>query len=244
MTLRSSRTLPGQSWAMSAAMRVLGQHGPLGPGRREPGEEVLAQERDVLAALAQGRRRDRHDVEPEVEILAELALLDLAAQILAGRRDDAQVDLDRLVAADAAELALLEHAQELGLEIERQLAELVEEHGAVRLASSNAPWRAATAPVNAPFSWPNSSLSISVPATAPQSTTMNGCSRRGDSCVQGPRDHVLAGAGLALDQHRGVGRRDALDQAEDLAHRDATARPSRRAPPSRTAGSRCAPRTA
>ena len=50
-----------------------------------------------------------------------------------------------------------------------------------RDASSNAPWRAATAPVNAPFSWPNSSLSISVPATAPQSTTMNGAPLRGDS---------------------------------------------------------------
>ena len=35
-----------------------------------------------------------------------------------------------LRAADPAELALLEHAQQLGLEVERQLAELVEEHGA------------------------------------------------------------------------------------------------------------------
>ena len=33
-------------------------------------------------------------------------------------------------AADPAELALLEDPQELGLEIERQLAQLVEEHGA------------------------------------------------------------------------------------------------------------------
>ena len=37
--------------------------------------------------------------------------------------------------------------------------------------------------------------------------------------VQGARDHVLAGAGLALDEHGRVGRRDLLDQAEDLAHR-------------------------
>ena len=32
------------------------------------------------------------------------------------------------------------------------------------------------------------------------------------------RDQLLAGAGLALEQHGGLGRRDALEQAEDLAH--------------------------
>ena len=44
-------------------------------------------------------------------------------------------------------------------------------------ASSKAPWRVLVAPVKAPFSWPKSSLSISVLAIAPQSTTMNGPSR-------------------------------------------------------------------
>ncbi len=48
-------------------------------------------------------------------------------------------------------------------------------------ASSNAPARALVAPVNAPFSCPNSSLSISVPTTAAQSTTMYGAGARGDS---------------------------------------------------------------
>ena len=86
-------------------------------------------------------------------------------------------------------------------------------------ASSNAPWRAVTAPVNAPFSWPNSSLSISVPATAPQSTTTNGLSGARRQLVERARDHLLAGAGLALDEHGRVGRRDPLEQAEDLAHR-------------------------
>jgi hypothetical protein len=75
---------------------------------------------------------DRHDVQAEVQVLAELALLDLAAQILPGRRDHPQVDLLGLGAADPAQLALLEHPQELGLEIERQLAEFVEEHRAAR----------------------------------------------------------------------------------------------------------------
>ena len=45
-------------------------------------------------------------------------------------------------------------------------------------ASSKRPRRAATAPVNAPFSWPNSSLSIRLPGTAAQLTATNGPSAR------------------------------------------------------------------
>ena len=47
-----------------------------------------------------------------------------------GRGDQADVDPDRLGAADAHELALLEHAQQLDLHLERQLADLVEEQRA------------------------------------------------------------------------------------------------------------------
>ncbi len=46
-------------------------------------------------------------------------------------------------------------------------------------ASSNRPMRRSAAPVNAPFSWPNSSLSISDSGSAPAFTAMNGFPRRG-----------------------------------------------------------------
>ena len=67
-----------------------------------------------------------------------------------------------LTAADAQHLARLEHAQQLGLHRQRQLADLVEEHGAAVGASRAGRAWSASAPVNAPFSWPNSSLSSSV----------------------------------------------------------------------------------
>ena len=47
-------------------------------------------------------------------------------------------------------------------------------------AASNIPWWARTAPVNAPFSWPNSSLSMSASGMAPQLTTTSGLSARGE----------------------------------------------------------------
>ena len=86
--------------------------------------------RDVLAALAQRRQLDVDDREAEVEVLAEVARLDLLHQVAVGGGDHPHVDLDDVVAADAPHLAVLQHAQELGLQVQPQLAELVEEDGA------------------------------------------------------------------------------------------------------------------
>ena len=67
------------------------------------------------------------DVEAIEEILAEAARADLLAEILVRRGDDADVAFQRAVVADRRALALLEEAEELDLERERQLADLVEE---------------------------------------------------------------------------------------------------------------------
>jgi hypothetical protein len=53
--------------------------------------------------------------------------------------------------ADALERALLQHAEQLGLQLERDLRDLVEEQRAVAGELENRPGRSATAPVNAPF---------------------------------------------------------------------------------------------
>ena len=83
-----------------------------------------------LGPLAQRRQRDREDVEPVVEILAELALGDQRLEVAVRGRDDPHVDLDGLAAADPLELALLQHAQQLDLHVERQVADLVEKQRA------------------------------------------------------------------------------------------------------------------
>ena len=51
-------------------------------------------------------------------------------QVAVGRGDDAHVDLQRRRAADALEALLLERAQDLGLQRQRQVADLVEEQRA------------------------------------------------------------------------------------------------------------------
>ena len=85
-------------------------------------------------------------------------------------------------------------------------------------ASANAPLRSVIAPVNEPLTWPNSALSISSRGTEPQSNTTNGPSLRVRVVVDLLGDQLLAGAGLALDQHGGVGGGDVLQQLEQLAH--------------------------
>jgi hypothetical protein len=73
---------------------------------------VVRQGQDVVDALAQRRQPQRNDVQAVVEIFAEAAVGDALAQVGVGGGDDAHVDLDDLLAAEALDLTLLKHAPE------------------------------------------------------------------------------------------------------------------------------------
>ena len=125
-------------------------------------------------------------------------------------------------AADAPRLPGLEGAEELGLELERELADLVdEERAAVGLFEEAR--RATCAPVKAPFTKPKSSASRSVGATAPQSKTTNGPPLRGALIVDAAGEELLAGAGFAEQEDGLLGGGGALEPREEGAHRDAGA---------------------
>src|SRR5262249_31865400 len=102
----------------------------LAAGRDRVGEEGRGQARYGVAPLAQRQHVQRDAVHAEEEVLAELAARDLVAEVAVRRRDEADVEVDRLDAADAVDGPGLEHAQDLGLEPGRRLADLVEEDGA------------------------------------------------------------------------------------------------------------------
>src|SRR5205085_2879012 len=98
--------------------------------RRRRADDLLVkmrgEQRDVLAAIAQRRQLEAHDVEPIEEVRAERAAVDRLAQIAVCGGDQANVELDRAGSADAAYRTLLERAQQLRLHVDRQLADLVE----------------------------------------------------------------------------------------------------------------------
>src|SRR6185369_13491715 len=96
----------------------------------ELGDERLYQQRQIFLALAQRRQPERKYVEPVVEILAQLALLDRGGRIDIGRGNHAHVDGLLHPSSEAAEAAFLEHAQQLDLRGRRHLADLVEEQRA------------------------------------------------------------------------------------------------------------------
>jgi hypothetical protein len=85
------------------------------------------QNRDVTDALAQGRGKDREDFEAVVEIAAEFLVGDHFGEVAIGGGDQAHVHRNGTIAAEALDLALLQGAQQLGLQVERQLADFVEE---------------------------------------------------------------------------------------------------------------------
>src|SRR6185312_16751986 len=96
--------------------------------------EMLCERGDVLRPLAQCGDAQIDDVEPEVEVLAEIALARLLLEVAVGGGDEADIDLDRLAAADPVDLALLDGAQQLRLEAGVHLAHLVEQQRpAIRL---------------------------------------------------------------------------------------------------------------
>ena len=86
------------------------------------------------------------------------------------------------------------------------------------LASSNRPTLSRSAPVNAPLTWPNSSLSSRLGDRAAQWTLTNGRPARGLVVVDRLGEQLLAGAALAADQHRGRAGGDLAHLLQELAH--------------------------
>ena len=75
-------------------------------------------------------------------------------------------------------------------------------------AAATFPSVAATAPVNAPLTWPNSSLSSSSAPRLGQLTVTNGPERPPAPGMDRPSQDPLARPALSPDQHHGIGRRD------------------------------------
>ena len=144
------------------------------------------------------------------------------AQIDVGRGDDADVDLDRLDAAEAHELALLDDAQQLGLGLERDVADLVEEDRALVGQLEQPLLRVDRAGERAL----HVAEEVRLEQVRRQVAGVDGDERLVGArrvLVQRPRHQLLAGAALAVDQDRRPAWRRLDDQVEDLAHARAAA---------------------
>ena len=93
-------------------------------GEAQPGadliQELLRQGQDSLTSSPEGRNPEADDREPEEQILPERASLHIRGEIGGTGREHAHVDGYGLLRSQGLDLALLENAQELALDIGRQ----------------------------------------------------------------------------------------------------------------------------
>src|SRR5881397_4144984 len=180
-------------------------------------QEVVDQEGDVLAPLGERRDGELDDAQAIVEVLAEAAGAYGALEVLVGGRDEAHVDPDRQVAADALELLLLDGAQELRLRLERHVAHLVEEE------------RAAVRRLELPLAPRDRARERALLVAEELALDQLLAERRTvhlDQRLRAPRapvvervrDQLLAGTAPAADQHGHVGVGDLVDGLEEPAH--------------------------
>src|SRR5262249_639896 len=143
-------------------------------------------------------------------------------EIAVRRGDDAHIHPHRLGSADALELRLLEDAEERGLGLGRELADLVEEERAlVRELEASDPARVRAGGGAALVAEELALDEVERDRAAIDPDHRAGAARA--QRVDRVRDELLPGAGLADEEHGGVGRSDPLDVLEDAPDRRALA---------------------
>ena len=150
------------------------------------------------------------DVEAIEQVLAERPVADRLLEVAVGGGDDADVDLDRLRAAEALDDAFLEDAQQLDLHLARQVADLVEKERrlvggfeAADLARQRAGVGAALAAEQLAFDERGGDRRAVDADHRPLTA--------GAQIVDGLGEDLFAGAGLAEQQDGGGCRRDLFD---------------------------------
>ena len=89
-------------------------------------QEMVQQRRNVLRTLAQRGQVDPHDVQAMIEVAAEFSQPDHVRQVLVRSGQKARIDLHRHRLAHGHYFMLLQHAEELGLQGKRKLADFIE----------------------------------------------------------------------------------------------------------------------
>ncbi len=105
------------------------------PHRRLNGGPALSQkpanqQRDVIAPLAQSGELHSGNADAIQQVGAESLSCDICGQVVMGRCDDAQIDTARCRFSEARDFSFLKDAQETGLHVHRDVADLVQKYRA------------------------------------------------------------------------------------------------------------------
>src|SRR5438552_8614131 len=190
--------------------------------RRHAFEEVYGKQTDVVPALAQRRDPDRKDAQAIQEVLPEGAGAHGLIEVAVRGRDDPHVDRAARVAADRSHLAVLEDAKQLCLDGRSCFPDLVEkERTAVRFREETS---------MRPIGSAERAAHVAEERGLEQGFRKRGAvlGEKRSACprpvvVDRTREELLAGPGLALEQHAGARLRGALGEEERVLDRRALA---------------------
>jgi hypothetical protein len=93
-------------------------------------EQGLGERQNIRAAVAEGERLERENIQAKEQVFAEISSFYAGGKIDIRKGDDSGFDAQGFVAAEALKDALLQNAQELALRSGRQGGNFVEHDGA------------------------------------------------------------------------------------------------------------------
>ena len=177
---------------------------------------MVGELQDVLRAFAQGGHPEIDDVEAVEQVLPEVPLRTSSARL---RLDVAMMRMSTGTGLPPPTRSITRSwMARRSLACRRtSISEISSSSRVPPVASSNLPMRRATAPVKAPFSWPNSS-------DFERGVRDGGAVDRDERLVRGSTrvhvagDDLLADAALAGDQDGGLGPGDLVGQAHHALH--------------------------
>jgi len=180
-------------------------------------EELLHERGNVLGAFSKRWQVDLNDAHTVVEVFTKCAVVDHLAEVAIRRGDDTHVDGDHARATDALHLPRFEHAQELGLKADVELADLIQEQRAAighleapLLAVGGASERAAFVTEQYAFD----EIGRDGAAVLNDERSLRAFGR----AMNGAGDELLAGAGFPANEHGQVGCSNLLENRKNLAH--------------------------
>src|SRR5438128_619716 len=204
--MMSGKALPGGSGEGA---------GPFVEGKGEVLQKIFGQQEHILAAFAQGREAHLDDVEPVEQVLAELVLGNRLDDITVGGCQQPDLNTQFLGAADAGECAVLQEAEELGLERTAHIGNFIQENRATIGFFDPARLLSERAGESASFMAKELAFEQGFRDGGAVDPDIVGLAATAET-VEGAGYQLFAGAALAENQNSGVSRRDGLNKLAQI----------------------------
>src|SRR6185436_13352997 len=188
---------------------------------------MIDQRGNFLPSLSKRWHLNSYDIDSVKEILAKSSLAHCSLQLRVSRRDHTNIDVQRLAVSNRMNLALLKEPEKLWLKRERQITNLIQKQSPV-LGSANYAFAVCDRARERAFSESKKLTLYHVVGRGRAIERQEYVHAARASRVNGSRNQLLTGAGLARNENGDIRRSNLVDLFEHLAHSAACANESRK----------------